>query len=182
MSNIPVACVRNAAKASCTGAFTGDYNWDSWRLGPCQADGTTRVWWLVLFYYYQHCFASPYRTPDSYWHQPLQVCQVGSGSKSDQESLHGCRSMEAKMSSRLYNSILYYAYWSSWILGTIVLAVLQRFDYVFSENGLVAYKAGELQAVQSISSHMGEEKLKEFINFALKYLAGDCFYSWHCCP
>ena len=27
-------------------------------------------------------------------------------------------------------------------------AVLQQFDYVFSENGLVAYKAGELLAVQ----------------------------------
>ncbi|GAB4816304.1 hypothetical protein N2152v2_003350 [Parachlorella kessleri] len=49
--------------------------------------------------------------------------------------------------------------------------VLQRFDYVFSENGLVAYKGGQLLAVQSISSHLGEEKLKEFINFTLKYLA-----------
>lgn len=28
-------------------------------------------------------------------------------------------------------------------------AVLQEFDYVFSENGLVAYKRGELLAVQA---------------------------------
>ena len=28
--------------------------------------------------------------------------------------------------------------------------VLEDFDYVFSENGLVAYKRGELLAVQSI--------------------------------
>ena len=51
--------------------------------------------------------------------------------------------------------------------------MLQQFDYVFSENGLVAYKGGQLLAVQSISNHLGEEKLKEFINFALKYLAGN---------
>lgn len=44
---------------------------------------------------------------------------------------------------------------------------------MFSENGLVAYKAGELLAVQSISNHLGEENLKEFINFTLKYLAGE---------
>ncbi|KAL4447471.1 hypothetical protein ABPG75_004690 [Micractinium tetrahymenae] len=49
--------------------------------------------------------------------------------------------------------------------------VLQEFDYVFSENGLVAYKRGELLAVQSLSSHLGEENLKQLINFCLKYLA-----------
>lgn len=48
---------------------------------------------------------------------------------------------------------------------------LQEFDYVFSENGLVAYKAAQLLAVQSLSGHLGEAKLKEFINFCLKYLA-----------
>lgn len=51
-------------------------------------------------------------------------------------------------------------------------AVLQEFDYVFSENGLVAYKEGEQIAVQSLSGYLGEQKLKEFINFTLKYLAG----------
>ncbi len=51
--------------------------------------------------------------------------------------------------------------------------MLEHFDYVFSENGLVGYKEGQLLAVQSISNHLGEEKLKEFINFALKYIAGE---------
>lgn len=31
-----------------------------------------------------------------------------------------------------------------------VCAVLSDFDYVFSENGLVAYKRGQLVAVQSL--------------------------------
>ena len=50
--------------------------------------------------------------------------------------------------------------------------MLSEFDYVFAENGLVAYKAGQLLAVQSLSKHLGEANLKEFINFCLKYLAG----------
>eukprot|EP00887_Chlorella_sp_A99_P002995 scaffold9.g2995.t1 len=50
-------------------------------------------------------------------------------------------------------------------------SVLSDFDYVFSENGLVAYQAGQLLAVQSLSNHLGDAKLKEFINFCLKYLA-----------
>jgi phosphomannomutase len=50
-------------------------------------------------------------------------------------------------------------------------SVLTDFDYVFSENGLVAYKAGQLLAVQSLSSHLGEANLKQLINFCLKYLA-----------
>lgn len=50
-------------------------------------------------------------------------------------------------------------------------SVLTDFDYVFSENGLVAYKEGKLVAIQSISAYLGETKLQEFINFVLKYLA-----------
>lgn len=102
-------------------------------------------------------------------------------------------------------------------IASFLSAVLQQYDYVFSENGLVAYKKGELLAVQvgggwheeagqcwaaavlcstscvfttvcrscppertrclpavvqSISKHLGEDNLKEFINFCLKYLAG----------
>ncbi|BBN05730.1 phosphomannomutase [Marchantia polymorpha subsp. ruderalis] len=45
------------------------------------------------------------------------------------------------------------------------------YDYVFSENGLVAYKNGVLIGNQSLKSHLGEEKLKEFINFTLHYIA-----------
>ena len=47
-------------------------------------------------------------------------------------------------------------------------ALLQKYDYVFSENGLVAYKDGELLARQSILEHVGEEKLQTFINFCLR--------------
>lgn len=49
--------------------------------------------------------------------------------------------------------------------------LLNSFDYVFAENGLVAYKAGELLAVQSLKTALGEEKLKAFINFVLHYIA-----------
>jgi len=46
-----------------------------------------------------------------------------------------------------------------------------EYDYLFSENGLVAYKAGKLIGNQSLKAHLGEEKLKEFINFSLHYIA-----------
>lgn len=49
--------------------------------------------------------------------------------------------------------------------------VIQKVDYVFAENGLVAYKDGTLLSVQSIQAHMGEELLQNFINFCLNYLS-----------
>jgi phosphomannomutase len=49
--------------------------------------------------------------------------------------------------------------------------VLELADFVFSENGLMAHKGTELLAVQSLKTHLGEENLKQFINFVLKYLA-----------
>ncbi|XXG45276.1 hypothetical protein AAC387_Pa02g0399 [Persea americana] len=49
--------------------------------------------------------------------------------------------------------------------------VIDDYDYVFSENGLVAYKNGKLIGTQSLRSFLGEEKLKEFINFTLHYIA-----------
>eukprot|EP00882_Tetradesmus_deserticola_P005903 GHRQ01006217.1.p1 GENE.GHRQ01006217.1~~GHRQ01006217.1.p1 ORF type:complete len:245 (+),score=110.59 GHRQ01006217.1:66-800(+) len=49
--------------------------------------------------------------------------------------------------------------------------VLTAYDYVFSENGLVAHKGGELLAVQSLKTHLGEDKLKRFIAFVLHYIA-----------
>ncbi|XP_054789842.1 phosphomannomutase-like [Prosopis cineraria] len=49
--------------------------------------------------------------------------------------------------------------------------VISDYDYVFSENGLVAHKEGKLIATQSLKSFLGEEKLKEFINFTLHYIA-----------
>jgi hypothetical protein len=42
-----------------------------------------------------------------------------------------------------------------------LLTALEVYDYVFSENGLVAHKAGKLLAVQSLKVHLGEDKLKK---------------------
>ncbi|CAA0830695.1 Phosphomannomutase [Striga hermonthica] len=49
--------------------------------------------------------------------------------------------------------------------------VTTDYDYVFAENGLVAYKGGSLIGTQSLKSFLGEDKLKEFINFTLHYIA-----------
>ncbi|XP_077865212.1 phosphomannomutase 1-like [Saccoglossus kowalevskii] len=49
--------------------------------------------------------------------------------------------------------------------------ILQNFDYVFTENGLVAYKDGKLIGKESIQSYMGEETLQKFLNFSLKYMS-----------
>lgn len=48
---------------------------------------------------------------------------------------------------------------------------VNRYDYVFAENGLVAYKKGELLAKQSLVEHMGEERLQKFINYCLYYMS-----------
>uniref|UniRef100_A0A1D1XEL2 Phosphomannomutase n=1 Tax=Anthurium amnicola TaxID=1678845 RepID=A0A1D1XEL2_9ARAE len=49
--------------------------------------------------------------------------------------------------------------------------VITDYDYVFSENGLIAHKHGELIGSQSLKTFLGEEKLKEFIHFTLHYIA-----------
>lgn len=51
------------------------------------------------------------------------------------------------------------------------MTVITAYDYVFAENGLVAYKDGQLLAKQSLKAFLGEEKLKTFINFVLHYIA-----------
>lgn len=48
---------------------------------------------------------------------------------------------------------------------------ITAYDYVFAENGLVAYKAGELLEIQSLKKHLGEDNLKKLINFVLHYVA-----------
>jgi phosphomannomutase len=53
----------------------------------------------------------------------------------------------------------------------VCIAVLGAYDYVFSENGLVAHKAGDLLAIQSLKKHLGEDNLKRLINFVLHYVA-----------
>lgn len=46
-----------------------------------------------------------------------------------------------------------------------------NFDYVFAENGLVAYKGEELIGKTSVVDFMGEEKCQRLINHALKLMA-----------
>jgi len=49
--------------------------------------------------------------------------------------------------------------------------VINRFDYVFAENGLVQYRNGIQIGKQSIQNYIGEETLQQFINFCLEYLS-----------
>ena len=43
--------------------------------------------------------------------------------------------------------------------------VISKFDFFFSENGLVAYKQGEHLAEQSILKKFGDQVLQKLINF-----------------
>jgi len=49
--------------------------------------------------------------------------------------------------------------------------VASRLDYVFPENGLVAYKNGNLIGKESIANFLGEDKVQMFINFCLGYMS-----------
>ncbi|RWS22190.1 hypothetical protein B4U80_06428 [Leptotrombidium deliense] len=49
--------------------------------------------------------------------------------------------------------------------------LLEEYDYVFAENGLVSYKGSTLLGKQSIANFLGEEKCQEFINFCLDYMS-----------
>lgn len=49
--------------------------------------------------------------------------------------------------------------------------LLNEFDYVFPENGLVYIRKGTEVSKQSIQRHLGEETLKRLINFSLRYIA-----------
>lgn len=51
------------------------------------------------------------------------------------------------------------------------VGIAKVFPYNFSQNGLVAYKDGELQEVQTIAKHLGEDNVKRISNWVLKYLA-----------
>ena len=48
---------------------------------------------------------------------------------------------------------------------------LQMVDYAFPENGLMAFHEGEQFHLQSLKKHLGEDNLKRFINFVLRYIA-----------
>jgi phosphomannomutase len=49
--------------------------------------------------------------------------------------------------------------------------VLSRFDYVFSENGLVAYKDAQLIGQESIKTKFGDDKINEFTKYVLRLIA-----------
>lgn len=49
--------------------------------------------------------------------------------------------------------------------------ILKLFTYVFSQNGVVTYKNGELFQSKSITQFLGEHNLKSFINECLLYLS-----------
>ncbi|XP_030068027.1 phosphomannomutase 2 isoform X1 [Microcaecilia unicolor] len=49
--------------------------------------------------------------------------------------------------------------------------VVEKYDYVFAENGLVAYKDGKFLSKQSIQAHVGEDIIQDLINYCLRYIA-----------
>uniref|UniRef100_A0A1L8DYW8 Phosphomannomutase n=1 Tax=Nyssomyia neivai TaxID=330878 RepID=A0A1L8DYW8_9DIPT len=49
--------------------------------------------------------------------------------------------------------------------------ILQEFDYIFPENGLVQIKDGQEVGKQSLINHLGERTIQTFINYVLRYLA-----------
>ena len=65
---------------------------------------------------------------------------------------------------QLTRSLIIHNITTNWIYVLYIIrnsrsAVLQNFDYVFTENGLVAHYEGKLIAEKSILDFMGEEKL-----------------------
>jgi phosphomannomutase len=49
--------------------------------------------------------------------------------------------------------------------------IVNKFPWNFSQNGLVAYKNGDLVEMQTISKHLGEDNVKRLVNWTLKYIA-----------
>lgn len=49
--------------------------------------------------------------------------------------------------------------------------IVKVFPYNFSQNGLVAYKNGELLNVQTMAQHIGEDNVKRIVNWTLRYVA-----------
>ena len=49
--------------------------------------------------------------------------------------------------------------------------IVQKADFTFSENGLYSLKKGAFFSQRSIKDELGEDKLKRFINFCLRYLS-----------
>ena len=53
----------------------------------------------------------------------------------------------------------------------MTLAAKDQVDFFFAENGLVAYKEGKILATESLKTWLGEDKLKELLNYILHYVA-----------
>lgn len=51
-----------------------------------------------------------------------------------------------------------------------IRGLVSKYEYVFSENGLLSYKQGKLLNKESILTYVGEEKLQKIINFCLTYM------------
>jgi phosphomannomutase len=49
--------------------------------------------------------------------------------------------------------------------------IFELFDWVFSENGLMAFNRGQLIHQQSIIKEIGDDKLNKFVDFCLRYIA-----------
>ena len=49
--------------------------------------------------------------------------------------------------------------------------IVDMFPYNFSQNGLVAYKNGEILEVQTIAKYLGEDNVKRIVSWVLKYIA-----------
>ncbi len=53
----------------------------------------------------------------------------------------------------------------------LITPLEEIFDYVFCENGMVAYKGNTLIGQKMISEKIGEDNLQSLINFILKYIS-----------
>lgn len=49
--------------------------------------------------------------------------------------------------------------------------IVKVFPYNFSQNGLIAYKNGELLESQTIAKYFGEDNIKRIVNWVMKYLS-----------
>lgn len=49
--------------------------------------------------------------------------------------------------------------------------LVNRFDYVFAENGLVAYKEGKLIGQENIIKYLGERDYQKFLNFCMLHMS-----------
>jgi len=49
--------------------------------------------------------------------------------------------------------------------------VLSRYEFNFSQNGLVAYRGADLLEETSINSNLGEDNIKKIVNWTMRYLS-----------